>query len=57
MFHGGKWHPEEGGFHLALLFDGVVFILTLLAVGAICECCFRRWQEEGVRHEIENGVG
>jgi hypothetical protein len=46
MFHGMKWHPEEGRVHMALALDAIIFVVVLFAVGAICERLFRRRKNE-----------
>ena len=42
LYHGMRFHPEEGAVPLALVFDGVAFALALCVVRGVCEFCIRR---------------
>jgi len=49
LVHGMRFHPG-GSPWVALVFDGVLFVVALFAAKAICECCLR-WRDGRMRAE------
>ena len=45
--HGMRFHPEESAVQVALVVDGVLFVVALLAVRIACELCFR-WRDKPI---------
>ncbi len=45
--HGMRFHPEQSAVQVALVVDGVLFVVALLAVRIACELCFR-WRDKPI---------